>query len=404
MKLNTIAVHAGDRKRPSKDQTPWIPATTPIYSATTFFYEDAAELDQVLGMEKVGQSYSRYNNPSNDALEELVNALEGGFGALACSTGMSALFMALSSGLVDRPGVILAANLLYGATLSMLSKVFELNGARVVFADFTNEAEVAAAIAEHKPSVLLMETIANPTLRVPPLDRIAKMARAAKAVLIVDNTFATPMMYRPLQEGAHMVVHSLTKYLGGHGDTLGGVVISDEEHYTPLRVLSRTIGCGLGPFEANQAMRGIKTFPLRFERQCANASAVAKWLATHPAIDRVIFPEDPRHPDAENISRMFTPGLYGGIVTFEVKGADKQGIFRVMNALRTVVPATSLGDVHSMVLYPAIASHRDLSPKHRLRLGIPENMLRLSVGIEAVEDITADLDQALLRAADQNPG
>ena len=395
MKLNTIAVHAGDRKRPSKDQAPWVPVTTPIYTATSYFYEDAAELDQVLGMEKHGQSYSRYNNPSNDALEELVNALEGGFGALACSTGMSALFMALSSGLVDRPGVILAANLLYGATLSMLSKVFELNGARIVFADFTNEAEVAAAIAEHKPSVLLMETIANPTLRVPPLDRIARMARAAKAVLIVDNTFATPMMCRPLLEGAHMVVHSLTKYLGGHGDTLGGVVISDEEHYTPLRVLSRTIGCGLGPFEANQAMRGIKTFPLRFERQCSNAGEVAKWLAAHPAIDRVIFPADPHHPDAKSIARLFTPGLFGGIVTFEVKGADKQGIFRVMNALRTVVPATSLGDVHSMVLYPAIASHRDLSPKHRLRLGIPANMLRLSVGIEAVEDIIADLDQAL---------
>ena len=395
MKLNTIAVHAGDRKRPSKDQAPWVPVTTPIYTATSYFYEDAAELDQVLGMEKHGQSYSRYNNPSNDALEELVNALEGGFGALACSTGMSALFMALSSGLVDRPGVILAANLLYGATLSMLSKVFELNGASIVFADFTNEAEVAAAIAEHKPSVLLMETIANPTLRVPPLDRIAGMGRAAKAVLIVDNTFATPMMCRPLLEGAHMVVHSLTKYLGGHGDTLGGVVISDEEHYTPLRVLSRTIGCGLGPFEANQAMRGIKTFPLRFERQCSNAGEVAKWLAAHPAIDRVIFPADPHHPDAKSIARLFTPGLFGGIVTFEVKGADKQGIFRVMNALRTVVPATSLGDVHSMVLYPAIASHRDLSPKHRLRLGIPENMLRLSVGIEAVEDIIADLDQAL---------
>ena len=395
MKLNTIAVHAGDRKRPSKDQAPWVPVTTPIYTATSYFYEDAAELDQVLGMEKHGQSYSRYHTPSNDALEELVNALEGGFGALACSTGMSALFMALSSGLVDRPGVILAANLLYGATLSMLSKVFELNGARIVFADFTSEAEVAAAIAEYKPSVLLMETIANPTLRVPPLDRIAGMARAAKAVLIVDNTFATPMMCRPLLEGAHMVVHSLTKYLGGHGDTLGGVVISDEEHYTPLRVLSRTIGCGLGPFEANQAMRGIKTFPLRFERQCSNAGEVAKWLAAHPAIDRVIFPADPRHPDAESIARLFTPGLFGGIVTFEVKGAGKQGIFRVMNALRTVVPATSLGDVHSMVLYPVMASHRDLSPKHRLRLGIPENMLRLSVGIEAVEDIIADLDQAL---------
>ena len=395
MKLNTIAVHAGDRKRPDKDAARWIPVTTPIHTAASFFYEDAAELDKVLGMEKMGQSYARYNNPSSDALEELVNALEGGFGALACSTGMSAIFMALSATLVDRPGVILAADLLYGATLSMLSKVFELNGARVIYADFTSEATVARVIAEHKPSVLFMETIANPTLRVPPLDRIAQMAREAKAPLIVDNTFATPMMTKPLEHGAHVVVHSLTKYLSGHGDTMGGVVISDEEHYTPLRVLSRTIGCGLGPFEAYNAMRGIKTFPLRFERQCANAREVAKWLASHPAIERVLFPEDPKHPDAESIARIFTPGLYGGIVSFEVKGADKQRIIRVMNALRTIVPASSLGDVHSMMLYPAIASHRDLSPKHRLRLGIPDSLLRLSVGIEAVEDITADLDQAL---------
>jgi cystathionine gamma-synthase/methionine-gamma-lyase len=142
-------------------------------------------------------------------------------------------------------------------------------------------------------------------------------------------------------------------------------------------------------------MRGIKTYPLRFERQCANAVEVAKYLAAHSCIEKVIFPGDPAHPDAETIARIFTPGLYGGIVTFQVKDADKARIIQVMNALRTIVPASSLGDVHSMMLYPAIASHRDLSPKHRLRLGIPDNLLRLSVGIEAVEDINADLDQAL---------
>jgi cystathionine gamma-synthase/methionine-gamma-lyase len=142
-------------------------------------------------------------------------------------------------------------------------------------------------------------------------------------------------------------------------------------------------------------MRGIKTFPLRFERQCSNAREIAKYLSSHPAIEHVIFPEDPNHPDAANIERLFAPGMYGGIVTFQVKDAGKERIFRVMDALRMLVPASSLGDVHSMVLYPAIASHRDLSPKHRLRLGIPDSMLRLSVGIESAEDIIADLDQAL---------
>jgi cystathionine gamma-synthase/methionine-gamma-lyase len=142
-------------------------------------------------------------------------------------------------------------------------------------------------------------------------------------------------------------------------------------------------------------MRGIKTFPLRMERQCANACRVANWLATHPAIDRVYFPADPQHPDAVSIKRLFAPGLYGAILSFEVKGADRDRIFRVMNSLKMIVSATSLGDVQTMLLYPAMASHRDLSPKHRARLGIHDNLLRLSAGIEAVDDIIADLDQAL---------
>jgi len=273
--------------------------------------------------------------------------------------------------------------------------VFEPAGVEVVFADFDDENEVAAAIAEHRPGAIVMETIVNPLLRVPALDRIAKMANEAKAPLIVDNTFATPMLMRPLQHGAAMSVHSLTKYLSGHGDVLGGAVVADAEHIEPLRNLSRTLGFTLGPFECYLAMRGIKTFPLRMERQCANACRVASWLATHPAVDRIYFPADPKHPDADNIKRLLPAGIYGAMVSFEVKGADRAGIFRLMNALQMVVPATSLGDVHTMMLYPAMASHRELSPKHRERLGIRDNLVRLSVGIEAAEDIIADLDRAL---------
>jgi cystathionine gamma-synthase/methionine-gamma-lyase len=240
-----------------------------------------------------------------------------------------------------------------------------------------------------------METIANPLLRVPALDKIAQMARAANVPLIVDNTFATPLLVRPLEFGAAMTVHSLTKYLSGHGDVMGGIVVADADHVAPLRNLARTVGFLLGPFESYLAMRGIKTFPLRMERHCANACKVASWLASHPAVERVNFPSDPKHPDADNIRRVFAPGLYGGMVSFEVKGADRAAIFQFMNALRMIVPGTSLGDVHSLMLYPAMASHRDLSPKHRERLGIRDNLVRLSVGIEDTEDITADLDQAL---------
>jgi cystathionine gamma-synthase/methionine-gamma-lyase len=372
-----------------------VPVTTPIHTAASYFYNDMEDLDRVFANEMPGQSYGRYSNPTSDALQELVTALEGGAGALACASGMAALHMAISSALLDRRKTIVAGSVLYGATLAMLMKIFEPAGVNVHFVDLCDDAAVKKAIEEHKPGAIVMETICNPLLRVPALDRIAGFAREAGAALVVDNTFATPLIIRPMEYGATYVVHSLTKYLSGHGDVMGGVVVSGEAGLAPLRALSRTVGFILGPFDAYLAMRGIKTFPLRMERQCANALKVADWLTQHPNVERVYFPADPKHPDAANIKRLFAERLFGGLVSFEIKSADRQGVFRVMNALRMVVPATSLADVHSMMLYPAMASHRDIAPKHRARLGIHDNLVRLSVGIEAVEDIIADLDQAL---------
>ena len=212
---------------------------------------------------------------------------------------------------------------------------------------------------------------------------------------MVDNTFATPLIVRPLELGANFAVHSLTKYLAGHGDVLGGVVVSDAAHFDALRALARIVGPVLGPFESYLSMRGIKTFPLRMERQCANACRVASWLAAHPKVERVYFPADPAHPDAAAIRRLFPPGLTGAVVSFEIRGAGREEIFRMMDALQLIVRATSLGDVHTMILYPTMSSHREISPKHRERMGIRDNLLRLSVGIEAAGDIIADLDRAL---------
>jgi cystathionine gamma-synthase/methionine-gamma-lyase len=240
-----------------------------------------------------------------------------------------------------------------------------------------------------------METISNPLLRVGQIDRIAEIAREAGAALVVDNTFGTPLLCRPLEMGAHFSVHSVTKYLAGHGDVLGGIVVTDQQHYEGLRALSRIIGPVLGPFESYLTMRGIKTFPLRMERQCANACRVASWLASHPRVERVYFTGDPAHPDAATIRRVFPANLYGAIVSFEIRDAGKQEIFAFMDGLKMVVRATSLGDVHTMMLYPTMSSHREISPKHRERMGIRDNLVRLSVGIEAAEDIIADLAQAL---------
>jgi cystathionine gamma-synthase/methionine-gamma-lyase len=389
--IHTRAVHAGDRRKAPAATA----VTTPIYTAASFRYDTTEELDRVFGMEQPGYSYARYDSPNASALEELVTALEGGRGTLACASGMAAIQVAVETALVDRRPSIVAADALYGASTKLLLNLLEPRGVAVRFVDICDLDAVGAAVAEAKPGCILMESVSNPLLRVGEIDRIAEIARAAGAALVVDNTFATPLILRPIELGANFSVHSLTKYLAGHGDVLGGSVSTDAAHYDALRTTSRIVGPVLGPFECYLAMRGIKTFPLRMERQCANAIRVAAWLATHPHVERVHFPGNPAHPDAAAIRRLFAAGLYGAIISFEIRDAARPEVFRFLDRLQLVVSATSLGDVHSMALYPSMSSHRDLSPKHRQRVGIRDNLVRLSVGIEAVEDILADLDQAL---------
>ena len=391
MKIHTQAVHAGDRKQ----SAPHIPVTTPIHTAVSYFYDSMEQLDRVFGQEEPGYCYSRYDNPSAGALEELMTALENGHGALACASGMAAVQMAMGTALADRRKSVVAANALYGASVSLLMNVLEPSGVQVKFTDIYDLDALRSAVAEARPGCILMETISNPLLRVGQIDQVAGIAREAGAALVVDNTFGTPLIVQPLALGAHFAVHSLTKYLSGHGDVLGGVVVTDQQHYESLRRLSRAVGPVLGPFESYLAMRGIKTFPLRMERQCANACRVASWLSEHPRVERVYFPGDPSHPDAATIRRLFPPNLYGAVVAFEIRGAGRDEVFRFMDSLRLIVRATSVGDVHSMMLYPVMSSHREVSPKHRERMGIRDSLLRLSVGIEAPEDIIADLERAL---------
>ncbi len=391
MKLESKLIHSGDRKKPGT----YIPVTTPIVTASSFFYDSMEQLDRVMGRLEPGQSYARYDNPTTNALEELVTDLEGGYGAVACSSGMSAIHLAVLSALIDRPKRILAANILYGATTNTLMNIFASFGVETSYVDICDLAAVERAVAEVKPATILMETISNPMMRVGAVDKIAEIGKRGGASLIVDNTFATPLMLRPIELGAALSVHSATKYLAGHGDVLGGIVIADQAHFDCVKVISRTIGPVMSPFEGYLTMRGVKTLGLRMERQCANASKVASWLMTQPRVGRVYFTGDPAHPDAATIARLFPKNLYGAMISFELKGAGREEVFRFMDALKMIVRATSLGDVHTMALYPAIASHRDLSPKHRKRLGIGDDLVRLSIGIEAPDDIIADLDQAL---------
>jgi cystathionine gamma-synthase/methionine-gamma-lyase len=391
LQIHSKAVHAGDRKKLG----PHIPTSTPIYTASSYVYDSMEQLDRIFAQEEAGPCYARYDNPSSSALEELVTSLENGHGALACSSGMAAIHMAVLAALTDRRKSVVAANATYGATVSLLMKVLDPMGVAVRFADVCDLAALRTAVAEGKPGCIVMETISNPLLRVGQIDRIAEIAREAGAALVVDNTFATPLLCRPLEIGANFSVHSVTKYLAGHGDVLGGIVVSDREHYEGLRALSRVVGPVLGPFECYLTMRGIKTFALRMERQCANACRVANWLSSHPRVEQVYFTGDPAHPDAATIRRVFPANLYGAMVSFEIRDAGRDEIFRLMDGLKMIVRGTSLGDVHTMMLYPSMSSHRELSPKHRARMGIQDSLLRLSVGIEAAEDIIADLEQAL---------
>jgi cystathionine gamma-synthase/methionine-gamma-lyase len=207
------------------------------------------------------------------------------------------------------------------------------------------------------------------------------------------------VLIRPLEHGADLVMHSATKYLGGHGDALGGVVISrTQTHISSLQSYLRMLGGSLSPFEARLLSRGMKTLVLRMERQCANASAVAHWLAEHPGVSKVCYPGLPSHPQHNVARRILREGLYGGVVSFELRGADQAAVYRFMNALKLCLCGTSLGDVYSLLSYPAMSSHRDLPPAQRAELGISDGLLRLSVGIEHASDIIADVDQALAAA------
>jgi cystathionine beta-lyase/cystathionine gamma-synthase len=395
MKFESQVVHVGDRKRHPGQV---VPATTPIHLSSTYFYDSAATLDRVLGHEEKGFCYARYASPTNVALEELTTELEGGAGSLATASGMAAVQIACQAALLDRPHSVIASHSIYGATVGFLDQILEPAGVEIAYVDVSDLSQLEKAINRKKPGCIFIESVSNPLLRVADMERISELAKDAGTAFIVDNTFATPMMIRPLEFGANMVVHSVTKYLAGHGDVLGGVVVSDKPHHEQIRMISRLVGPVLGPFESYLTMRGIKTLALRFERQCRNAQCLADWLISHPCVERVYYCADPSHPDADQIRRYFQPGLFGAILSFEIKDASKEQVLRFMDRLKMVVPGTSLGDVHTLLLYPWMASHRNVAPKLRDRMGIRENLVRIAAGIEAIDDIRSDLDQAL-RAA-----
>jgi cystathionine beta-lyase/cystathionine gamma-synthase len=391
MAFATRAVHAGERP-PHPDYTPVV---TPIYPGSSFAYDDMQVVDDIFAATREGYAYTRYGNPTNSAMEDAVAALEGTEAAIGFGSGMAALHGAFLGTGVQAGDTVVASRECYGATTTLLQGYFARLGIRTTFVDALDLAALEAAVQREQPKFVAFETVSNPLLHVADGPAIVEIAHRAGALVVVDNTFTTPVLMRPAQWGADMVVHSSTKYLGGHGDVTAGVVATTGALRHQLYEINKAIGGILGPFEAWLVLRGLKTLPLRVERQCASAAKVAEWLMTHPAIAHVNYPGLADHPQHALMERLSLTGEYGGMISFDIAGADKAAAFRFMEALRLCVAATTLGDVYSLVLYPPMSSHRSLTPEQRAAIGIGDGLIRLSVGIEAVDDIIADLDQAL---------
>ncbi len=302
---------------------------------------------------------------------------------------------ALLSAGVKNGTPVLAAFDLYGATFTLLRSLFNSLGAQVHFVDATDLQAVEAAFKQFSPAVLLVETISNPLVKVADLASLSQLALQYKARFLVDNTFASPLLVNPIDFGADYVIHSATKYIGGHGDVMAGVVVSSRENRIKMYELNKLVGSTLGPMEAWLALRGLKTLPLRVRQQCENAAKIATWLAQNERIARVNYPGLESHPQNQLSARQFKGKGFGGMLSFEIKDANQAAAFRFMEKLKLCLPATTLGDIYSLVLHPASSSHRSLTPADRAQLGIQDGLIRLSVGIEDVEDIIADLNQAL---------
>jgi cystathionine beta-lyase/cystathionine gamma-synthase len=391
--FQTQMVHAGERLA----HPPGKPSTTPLYMSTTYYHEDMAAFDQALGGH--GYAYGRNGNPTNTALEIAATAAEAGAGALTTASGMSAIYTAiLAAGMsLGRPlAHIVAARDMYGATTVLLRDFLAPYGVTVHTCDLTNLAELDALIAAHAPDVIYAEQLSNPLFRVVDMAAIAQRAQACGARTVVDNTIATPIVQQPLLLGVDFVAHSATKYFSGHGDATGGlVIVRQEEYMAPLRHINATLGMVLGPFEALQILRGIKTMPLRVERQCHNALEVAQWLAAHPAVATVHYPGLATHRDYATAQQTLN-GKYGAMLAFEL--TQSHAVQRFADALELVLPASTLGDIYTMISVPALASHRGLSATERHARGISDSLIRMSVGIEQAHDIIADLAHALTHA------
>ncbi len=363
----------------------------PIYQSSTFAFESAKAGAQIFSGEKEGYVYTRISNPTQEAFEREMAFLEGGEKALAFGSGMAAISTIVLS-LCKAGDNLVASDTLYGGTHSLFKESLPHWGIEVREVHATDIAKIEEAIDENT-RMIFVETPANPTMAVIDLKACAAIAKQHGIPLVVDNTFSTPYFQRPFTLGADIIVHSATKYIGGHGDTVAGVVIGKKDYITELRSkFLRDLGGIISPLNAWLLVRGLKTLAVRMERHQQNAFQVAKYLQFHPKVERVWYPGLSTHPQYEIAKKQMSG--FGGMIAFEIKGGRKAGE-KLMDSVHIWTLAVSLGDVDSLIQHPASMTHSTYSAKELKEAGIAENLVRLSVGIEDPEDLIADLSQAM---------
>ncbi|NNM99485.1 MAG: O-acetylhomoserine aminocarboxypropyltransferase/cysteine synthase [Candidatus Eremiobacteraeota bacterium] len=417
--LNTLALHAAFDGDPSTKSR-----ALPIYQTTSYRFDDTAHAGRLFGLEEFGNIYTRINNPTTDVLEKRIAELEGGVGALAVASGQAAAIYSILN-LAGAGDHIVSSASLYGGTYNAFAHTLQRFGITVSLVDFSDLAAIEAAIRP-TTKALYGESIGNPRLDVLDISRVAEIAHRHSLPLIVDNTLATPYLLRPIEHGADIVVHSATKFIGGHGVAIGGIIVdggrfdwatssrhpdfsSPDPTYNNIEYaaafgaaayivkarvqLLRDIGAALSPFNAWLLLQGLETLGVRIERHVANATKVAKYLAEHPRVASVRYPgleSDPQHP----LARRYLPKGAGAIVTFDVRGGEAEARAAI-DRLQLFSLLANVGDAKSLAIHPASTTHRQLRPQERLASGVTESTIRLSVGIEDIEDIVADLASAL---------
>ena len=385
--LGTTAIHAGTLKNL------YGTLAMPIYQTSTFIFDSAEQGGRRFALEEAGYIYTRLGNPTTTVLEDKIAALEEGEAAVATSSGMGAISSTLWT-VLKAGDHIVTDKTLYGCTFALMCHGLTRFGIDVTFVDTSNLDEVKNAMKENT-RVVYLETPANPNLKIVDIEALAKIAHTnPNTLVIVDNTFATPYMQKPLTLGADVVVHSVTKYINGHGDVIAGLVITNKALADQIRFvgLKDMTGAVLGPQDAYYIIRGMKTFEIRMERHCKNARKVVEFLDNHPKIEKVYYPGLETHPGYEIAKKQMKD--FGAMISFELKGGFEAGK-TLLNSLKLCSLAVSLGDTETLIQHPASMTHSPYTKEEREAAGITDGLVRLSVGLENVEDIIADLEHGL---------